>query len=49
MDLNSASFLRLDGDPVFIEYIRTLGLVNYDGTGKQAFQTLSDNAHARGW
>lgn len=35
--------------PAFVEYIETLGLVAYDGTVKSAYQTLADNARARGW
>jgi hypothetical protein len=46
---STATTYGLGGNAEFIEYIRTLGLVNYDGTDKQGFQVLSDNAHARGW
>jgi len=37
------------GNAVFIEFIKTLGLVAYDGTEKPAYTTLSAEAHARGW
>jgi hypothetical protein len=37
------------GNTRFIEFIRSLGLVAYDGSEKQAFLALSESAHARGW
>ncbi|TAL33636.1 MAG: hypothetical protein EPN93_13540 [Spirochaetes bacterium] len=45
----TATQYGLVGNSGFIEYIQTLGFFNYDGTEKQAFEILSDNAHARGW
>ena len=38
-------------DPVFLEYLGTLGLRTYSGAGtdKQAFTTLADEASKRGW
>ncbi|PID93331.1 MAG: hypothetical protein CSA95_08080 [Bacteroidetes bacterium] len=38
-------------DSEFIEYLRTLGLRTFDkaGTNKKAFETIKDNAVARGW
>ncbi len=45
----TAALYGLGGNTVFIEYIRTLGLVNYDGTVKPAFSALSENARSRGW
>ena len=45
----TAARYGMAGNAVFTEFIRTLGLVAYDGTEKPAFQAMSDNAHARGW
>jgi len=38
-------------DPVFLEYLGTLGLRTFSGTGtdKQAYTTLADEASKRGW
>lgn len=36
-------------DPRFIDYLRTLGLVNFDGTEKEGFQELKENLENRGW
>jgi hypothetical protein len=36
-------------DPRFREYLRTLGLRNYDGTDKPAFAEFKNQAAARGW
>jgi len=38
-------------DPVFLEYLGTLGLRNYAGSGsdKLGFQALCSEAHLRGW
>ena len=45
----TATQYGLAGILAFIEYIETLGLVAYDGTVKAAYQTLAENARARGW
>lgn len=36
-------------DPRFIDYLRTLGLRNYDGTLKEGFNELKENLESRGW
>jgi len=38
-------------DPIFLEYLGTIGLRTYSGTGtdKQAFSTLANEASKRGW
>lgn len=36
-------------DPLFIDYLRTLGLRNYDGTLKAGFDELNENLEERGW
>jgi hypothetical protein len=40
-----------NNDPVFLEYLATLGLRTYPalGTDKQGYVTLAEQAHLRGW
>jgi hypothetical protein len=36
-------------DPALVEYLSTLGLLNYDGTEKEAWKQVKTEVEARGW